>query len=55
MEAVIVGLIGASAAGYLLWRGYKTFGKSSGCGSGGCAGCGGCGCGTQPGGKNNRV
>lgn len=44
METVVVGLIGVGAAGYLVWRGYKSFGKGSGCASGSCAGCsGGCG------------
>ena len=47
MDTVIVGLIGTTAAGYLVWRGYKALGKSSDCASGNCAGCGGgCGCGS---------
>ena len=47
MDTVIVGLIGAAAAGYLIWRGYKALGNSSACASGNCAGCnGGCGCGS---------
>jgi len=45
VETVLVALIGASAAGYLLWRSYKSLGKNSGCGSGGCDGCSkNCGC-----------
>ena len=47
METVLVGAIGMAAAGYIAWRGYKAFGRSSGCASGGCAGCSGCGCGAN--------
>ena len=49
METVLVGLIGASAAGYLIWRGYKSLGKPSDCAAGNCAGCGGgCACSAAP-------
>ena len=55
MDTVIVGLIGAAAAGYLLWRGYKALGKSSACTSGNCAGCGGgCGCGSAAPGNTGK-
>ena len=46
METLVVGIIGSAAAGYLIWRAYKTArGESacSSCSSGGCAGCSGCG------------
>ncbi|NMC32484.1 MAG: FeoB-associated Cys-rich membrane protein [Veillonellaceae bacterium] len=55
METVIVGLIGAAAAGYLIWRGYKSIGESSACASGSCAGCGGgCGCGSAATGHTDK-
>ena len=55
MDTVMVGLIGATAAGYLVWRGYKALGKSSACASGNCAGCGGsCGCGSALPNNNNK-
>lgn len=44
MEIIVVGLIGATAAGYLIWRGYKALHKSSDCASGSCEGCSACGC-----------
>lgn len=55
MDTVMVGLIGAAAAGYLIWRGYKALGKSSACASGNCAGCnGGCGCGSAATGHTDK-
>ena len=55
MDTVIVGLIGTTAAGYLVWRGYKALGKSSACASGNCADCnGGCGCGSAATGHTDK-
>ena len=55
MDALIVGLIGTAAAGYLVWRAYKALVKSSACASGNCAGCGGsCSCGSASPNNDNK-
>ena len=54
METLTVGMIGAIAAGYMVWKSYRSvkLGKDCVC-SGGCAGCGGS-CGGSRTAKKNR-